>query len=290
MSIHNFQSFSSARITRFGRGATVVRSNEPLTIEQIAAAAPSVVADAKHTSRSERYTYIPTSDVLAGLAKEGFRPYEVRQGGSKDDEKRGYTKHLIRLRHDGSEQVGDSKREVVLINSHDGTSSYQLMHGIFRMVCSNGLIAADENTIGVKVPHKGDVVGQVIEGAYRVIEEGKAIDSRVADMRQIELRPAEQDALAEAATALRWDETSPVEARQLLDARRRDDVGSDLWRTFNRVQENLVRGGVHYIQRDEQGRRVARRQTRPVNGIDGNVGLNRALWVLAARMQELKAA
>jgi hypothetical protein len=59
-------------------------------------------------------------------------------------------------------------------------------------------------------------------------------------------------------------------------ARRSDDVGNDLWRTFNRTQENLTRGGMRYVHTDEAGVR-SRRKTRPVNSIDGNVSLNRAL-------------
>jgi hypothetical protein len=289
---HDIRAFNSTRMAKFGRGGAILRSRtaEPLTIDQIERAAPSVLAIDKHTSRSDRYTYIPTRDVLAGLQREGFQPYEVRQGGSGDAEKRAFTKHMIRLRQQGDVMVGDSFREVILINSHDGTSSYQLMAGMFRLVCSNGLIVGAGELQGLRIPHKGNIVHQVIEGAYRIVDDTKQAAIAAQDMRQIELRPSEADAFAEAASQLRWDEAAPVQPRQLLSPRRRDDVGSDLWRTFNRVQESLVQGGVDYTQRDDRGRPVARRSTRPVQNIDGNVTLNRALWTLAQRMQELKAA
>lgn len=288
---HSMQSFSSARTARFGRGGVILRSkSEPLALEQIGRAAPSVLASEKHASRSERYTYIPTIDVLRGLQREGFEPFEVRQGGSGDIEKRAFTKHMVRLRQRGAHMAGDSFREIILINSHDGTSSYQLMAGLFRLVCSNGLIIGEGDLRGVRIPHKGDIVSEVIEGAYTIVDETKQVDARVNDMRALALRPAEQEAFAEAAAALRWEEAAPVQPRQLLAPRRVDDQGADMWRTFNRVQENLERGGVSYVQRDEQGRRIARRETRPVQSIDGSVSLNRALWTLAQRMQELKAA
>lgn len=294
MTFHSpISSFNSTRIARFGRGGAILRSkSEPLAFEQIERVAPSVMASDKHVSRSERYTYIPTIDVLHGLQREGFEPFEVRQGGTGDAQKRAFTKHMIRLRQRGTEmQVGgDAFRELILINSHDGTSSYQLMAGMFRLVCSNGLIVGAGECQGIRVPHKGDIVGQVIEGAYRIIEDSAEAERRAAEMRRIALNPAEQEAFAEAAAQLRFDETSPVQPRQVNAARRHDDVGADLWRTFNRAQENLVNGGLTYVQRDENGRRVARRETRPVQSIDGNVTLNRALWTLAQRMQELKAA
>jgi hypothetical protein len=285
----NIQTINSARIAKFGAGATIIRSATALDDDQIRRSVPSVFADDKHGSRSERYTYIPTSEVLAGLRKEGFRPYEARQGGSRDHEKRGFTKHLLRLRRDGMHAVGDSFRELVLINSHDGTSSYQLFSGVFRIVCSNGLLVAEGQAQQIRIPHKGDIVSQVIDGAYTIIDQGAAIDTQIADMRMIELRPAEQEAFAEAAATLRFDGDVPVQPRQINQARRRDDVGNDLWRTFNRSQENLIRGDVSYNHTNDQGVR-SRRTTRPVNGIDGNVALNRAMWALAAKMQELKAA
>ena len=75
-----------------------------------------------------------------------------------------------------------------------------------------------------------------------------------------------------------------------MQTRRSADHGNDLWRTLNRIQENIIRGGVSYIQRDDKGRRVARRQTLPINGIDQNTSVNRALWQLAEEMKAIRAA
>jgi hypothetical protein len=289
--MYAINTINSARVARFGSGGAILRSkNGPLTDDQIIAAAPSVFAEDKHSSRSEKYTYIPTSEVLKGLRNEGFMPYEVRQGGSRDEEKRGFTKHMLRLRREGQVQVGDSLREIILLNAHDGTSSYRLMSGLFRLVCSNGLVIADGQAQELRIPHKGDIVSQVIEGAYRVIDEGQAIDAAVDGMRLLSLSREEQVAFAEAASELRFEEgKAPVDGAQLNGARREADRGNDLWRTFNRVQENLTRGGIAYTATNAQGQR-SHRHTRPVNSIDGNVNLNRALWALTAKMQELKAA
>lgn len=282
---------SFARTARFGSGGVILRSPSPLSDDQMRAAAPSVFAEDKHTSRSEKYTYIPSADILSGLRAEGFLPFEVRQGGSRIEEKRGFTKHMIRLRRDGARPVGDSFPEIILLNSHDGTSSYQLMSGLFRLVCSNGLIVADGLMQTVRIPHKGDIVHDVIEGAYTVVKNSEALESHVDGFRAVELTQSEQHVFARAAAELRFDDgKNPLEASQLNAPRRHDDQGADLWRTFNRVQENLVRGGIGYIQRDAQGRSRAHRHTRPVNSIDGNVSLNRALWTLATEMQRLKRA
>lgn len=231
--------------------------------------------------------------------REGFQPVEVRQGGSRDEEKRGFTKHMIRMRHAGDslqrmKLVGDSVREIVLLNSHDGTSSYQLMNGLYRLVCTNGLITCEGGKMQ-RVAHKGDIIGQVIEGAYTVLSQGDVTRERVKEMEALQLSRGEQEAFAAAALELRFNDkdedgkrkAAPIEPSALLLTRRHEDAGADMWKTFNRVQENVIQGGAGYVHRAADGQR-SRRHTRPVNSIDGNVTINRALWVLASKMQELK--
>jgi hypothetical protein len=119
--------------TRFARSTRVLRSDTPLGEEQMRAAAPSVFAVGKHASRSERYTHIPTIEVLRGLRKEGFEPFMVAQGASRAEGRAEFTKHMIRLRHAGQISTRPEANEVILINSHDGASSYQMLAGVFRL-------------------------------------------------------------------------------------------------------------------------------------------------------------
>ena len=70
-------------------------------------------------------------------------------------------------------------------------------------------------------------------------------------------------------------------ATQILTPRRYEDRQDDLWTTYQRLQENLLKGGIP--GRTAQGKRT---HTRSVNGIDGDVKLNRALWVMAESLLE----
>ena len=266
----------------------------PLTEDQMRAAAPSVFAEGKHASRSERYTYIPTIDVLRGLRKEGFEPFMVAQGASRIEGKASYTKHMIRMRHAGQVQTRPEANEIILINSHDGASSYQMLAGMFRFICYNGLVVGDV-VDDIRIPHKGNIQGEVIEGAFRVLDEFDAVEHHTEAMKALPLEPREEIAFATAALALRFGERpveetgghlpAPVTAEQLNEPRRIDDIGHNLWTTFQRVQENVMRGG--QPGRSVQGRRL---QTRPVGSIDRGVSLNRALWMLAEEMRQIKAA
>ena len=88
---------SSQLATRFARNSNVIRSSTPLAEDQMRRAAPSIFAEGKHASRSERYTYIPTIDVLRGLRKEGFEPFMVAQSKSRIEGKAEFTKWYGRL-------------------------------------------------------------------------------------------------------------------------------------------------------------------------------------------------
>ena len=138
--------------TRFARNTFVVRSESPLDEDQMRRAAPSIFAADKHASRSERYTYIPTIEVLRGLRKECFEPFMVAQSKSRIEGKTEFSKHMVRLRHAGQVTTKPEANEIILINSHDGASTYSMMAGMFRYVCCNGLVVGDVSN-DIRIPH-----------------------------------------------------------------------------------------------------------------------------------------
>ena len=275
------------------------RNAHPLSLAEIASAAPSAMAVSSHSSRSDRYTYIPTSEVITGMAQAGFLPFSATQSRCRDAERRDFTKHMIRFRQMSDIQraaiVGELVPEIVLVNAHDGSAAYSLMAGLWRFVCGNGMMVSDSTLASVHIRHSGDIVGQVIEGSLAIAGQSQKALEQVNDWQRLQLTSGEQSTFAEAAHTLRFGDSegethTPITAAQLLHLRRHEDNGNDLWRTFNRVQENVIRGGLSAVARDDNGRRLRRVSTRQVKGIDQDVKLNRALWQLAEKMAELKAA
>lgn len=271
-----------------------------LTLSDLRTIAPSAFAVEPHSSRSARYTYIPTSEVIDGLMSQGFTPFKAAQSRSRIEGKSAFTKHMIRFRHaDAVATNGENIPEVVLINSHDGTSAYKLLSGIFRIVCTNGLIVCSQSTGEISVPHKGNIVDRVIEGSFEIIGQSRKALASVETWSNLRLTAGEQNAFAEAAHTLRFADAegetkTTITAAQLLAPRRREDRGegdnwqrpaNDLYRTMNVVQENVIKGG---ISAPYNPRATRRSTSRAVRGIDQDVRLNRALWQLAERMAELK--
>ena len=175
------------------------------------------------------------------------------------------------------------------MNSHDGASSYQLHAGVFRLVCLNGMTVSDGLFQKICVKHVGFKKEDVIEASYKVLENIPAVMESIAQMQATQLSREEQRVFAESALIVRYpDEQPPIASDQLLSPRRFEDRGGDLWKTLNIVQENVIRGGLDgWSQRSEKKKRIV---TRPVQSIERDVNLNKALWQLAEKMKELKSA
>jgi len=248
--------------SRFGH-VNQIRRDRPLTREELMQVVPSVFGEDKHTSRSENYTWIPTITVLESLQREGFQPFFACQTRVRDPGRRGYTKHMLRLRRDG-EINGQHVPEIILLNSHDGTSSYQMLPGYFRFVCQNGCVCGQ--SLGeVRVPHRGNVVEKVIEGAYEVVGVFDRIEEKRDAMQSLVLPPPARQALAQAALTYRYGE----------------DYGKDLWSAYQTIQENMLKGGIS--GRSAKGKRI---HTRAIHSIDTDIKLNRALWVMTETLLE----
>ena len=183
------------------------------------------------------------------------------------------------MRHvtsDASTITKPEANEIILINSHDGASCYQLLAGAFRFICTNGLVVGTVAN-DIRIPHRGGIQNDVIEGAFRVLEDFDAVDASIDGMKALTLNQEEERAFATAALAIRYGEQiegqspAPITVDQLTEARRFEDTGRSLWLAMNRIQSNMMQGG--QAGRSAQGRRI---QTRAVGSIDRSVNLNRA--------------
>ena len=249
-----------------------------LSLDTVRQRAPAVFAPSAHERMSPKYTFVPSERVLAGLMSAGFVPVEARQTRTRSTSPL-HARHIVRLRRRfETVQLRGSVPEVVFLNSHDGTSAYQLRMGIFRVVCTNGLIVSHGAFPAYCVSHRGNVVDEVVTGALKLSEDFECLAAEVERMEHRRLLKDEQIRFAEQALALRYPEAvqAGMQPSQLLTCRRVEDLGEDLWSILNRVQEHLLRGG---LSRRTVGSRLTR--TRRITSIKADVRLNSQLWDLA---------
>ena len=250
---------------------------EVLSSDHLRNQAPAVYAAGAHERTSASYTFISTARVLEALNLAGFQPVEARQAARARSPM--HARHLVRLRRRFETiQLRDAIPEIVFLNSHDGTSAYQLRVGLFRVVCTNGLIVSAGVFPTWRVRHRGDVVADVVAAALEISERFEALASAVERMERTPLDQFQQLDFAGEALTLRFpkDLHGGLQPSQLLVPRRVEDAGNDLWRTFNVVQENILRGGL--VRRSASNRLT---RTRRITAIREDVRLNSGLWELA---------
>lgn len=249
----------------------------------------SVIADSPSSKVSDKYKFIPTTQALAVLADHGWFPVNVKQANTRIIENQGFQKHVIRLSNENFNRelsVNDTIPQLMLINSHSGTSAFSLSAALYRKICANGLCVSESTLGSVRIRHLGYQDQSMSDACENIVKALPSVLNTVELFKSVNLNKDEQRALATAAIEMRFDgEKYAVEPDQVLRTRRYADNSSDLWTTYNVIQENVIKGGVRQLTADN--RRI---RSREVKSIDENVKLNKALWTLTSEMAKLKAA
>jgi hypothetical protein len=261
------------------------RETVAISDEELRRVVPSIFASQPIEGVSDKYIFLPTSSILQGMRENGWVPVRAEEQSVRTEARRGFQKHLIRFARTEHLQTWEKNQvrpEVVLLNSHDKSSAYQLHCGLFRLVCLNGMVVADATFERISIKHSGFNPDSVIEASFKVLGAVPDIMNKVQLFQDRILTDAERLALATGAATYRWEDLAkaPINPSMLLNPRRYGDEAKDLWTTFNTVQENIIRGGQRdYSRRRPDGRRMPK--SRAINGIDEDMKLNKALWQMA---------
>jgi len=267
------------------------RSNlRKLNKDEVVRLAPSVLTIDPHNSLSGKYSPISTIDIMDIFEGDGWYPVKAEEVNARGENTKGFQKHLVRFQNDGL-KIGDENIEAVLTNSHDGKSSYKFLLGVYRMVCSNGLVVGDTFD-QLCLRHMGLDQEAVINASRKMLSFAPKLAEDMGVMKSITLSQNEKRILADSARMIMFPkvedkEDLPISETALLMARRYEDRSrDDLWTTFNVIQENMLKGKITSYNKKERKYHT----TRKVKSIDKNLSLNRALWNLTEEMKKIKQA
>ena len=233
---------------------------------------------------SNHYSFVPTMNVVQDLQTMGWNCVDAKQVQARKKSTKGYQKHMLTFEHPKYKIEGaEEYPQLLLTNSHDGGNAFQLSAGIFRLVCSNGLVIKTEDYGSQRLIHKGysfEAVQEMVEGFVATIDETM---TRITAMKRKELNAEEMIKFAKQAALLRFTSKSynedniskVVRVDELLESTRKEDNGNRLWEVFNRVQERLVGGNYHYM-----GTKDKPRKARPIKNFKQNFAVNEKLSTL----------
>ena len=241
------------------------------SLENIKAIAPSVFTTEKASHLSDKYVQTPTSRVVEDLMNLGWEVTKVQEVNSR--KYKGFQKHLVVFRNPDimikGENGDDSFPQILLTNSHDGKAAFNFRVGIFRMICSNGLVISDADFSNVSIRHINYTFESLQVKINEIIAKLPGLVNKINTFKAKTLTEVEMNDFATKASQLRTKKT--VNIMDVLSATRTEDQGNDLWVVFNRVQEKILGGS--YTS--------GGRKARSVKNFQKDIQLNEQLFELA---------
>ena len=254
---------------------------------------------------SERYVHANTATVVEDLAKLGWQPVQAKQCRPKKNSKGIRSFHMIAFQNpdvkiskmvDNPEgtttEIVDSYPRIILTNSHDGFNSFKFMVGLFRLVCSNGLVVCSDEMVNMSIRHINydfEALRKVVASA---IEQVPQITCTMNTMKNTTLTEANKKELATAVVKVRkeMDDNQQIELDEatimdILMPVREEDKGDDLWTVFNVCQEKLIKGGFQATGKNDKVRKQ-----RKITSIKKDVEYNQRLWEIATRFMPATVA
>ena len=265
-------------------------------------------AERKKLGLSKHYSFVPTMKVVNDLRALGYECVDATQVKARKKSTNGYQKHMLTFEHpkykldqvkeveiaDGETETQVQKPteypQILLTNSHDGGNAFTLSAGIFRLVCSNGLVIKTEDYGSARLVHKGysfEAVQKLVKEFEVTVDE---VLTKVTAMKKVQLTKEQQIEFAKKAALLRFTAKSynedniedVVQLDDLLHAERPEDKGDGLYEVFNRVQESLINGKYMYASSGKvnaEGTKI--RKGREIKNFKQSISVNKKLSELA---------
>ena len=262
-------------------------NQEFLTNEQIKKACPVAFTEKASNEVSEHYTHIPTNQVIDDMRELGWGVIDAKQVAARKKATKGYQKHMVVFRHpdlmvEGAD--GDNVwPQIIMTNSHDGKNSFTFQAGMYRFVCSNGLVIADQEFGSMKIRHMGYDFNTLRETINEMVEKLPLTVESMNKFKNTELSEPQKYDLARKALATRLkvqkdqkvDQIYKIDLDEFLKPVREEDAGNDLWSVFNLVQEKVVEGDFEYVSG------VKMRKARKIKNFKQDLNVNQKLFEVA---------
>lgn len=253
--------------------------NEFLTKEQIREIAPSVFTEkADKTTTSKHYVHIPTEKVIDDMASLGWGVVDAKQINAR--KRQGYQQHMVVFGNDDlviTGQDGDTVMpRILMTNSHDGKNAFRFQAGLYRLVCSNGLVIADAEFANMKIRHMGYDLNELSAVITEIVEKLPLTVECMNALKGKELSKEEKEKFALEALGLRFDtKNKNFVMDEILEPTRKEDKGDDMWSVYNVIQEKIIHGMFDY----NVG--VKSRKARKIKNFKQDTKLNQELYELA---------
>lgn len=267
------------------------RNNGVLDLETIKRNAPAAFASDHAEHLTDRYQQLFTADFIPVLADYGYHPVQAVQSHRKGKSTAEHRHHFIAFAEGdtyGGQDTG-TRPEIILYNSHDGSGAVRMIAGAYRFICSNGIIAGDG--FQSRVYHTKSSMNKFPVMLKDTIASLPLLMDRIEHLKQIEVATGspEYNEFVNRAFLTRWDD-SKMDSYTLnslgRSIRRHEDLYQDAWTVFNRIQENVIRGGT-MIKSLTEDNKIKYRKAGAIGSVKETMRINSELWEVAEDVFEI---
>lgn len=242
---------------------------------------------------SGRYSQIPTSQIVSTIREAGWEFSSGTARLGRTPERRAHAAHVLRFTNASLPEVNGNRIEAVLLNSHDGSTAFELSFGVFRLACANGLVIRTASAGSIRLIHSRLNLDNVFAAAQTLVATAPEVAQQIDAWSRLYLPAQSAEAMAHRMGRARWGERF-VQAPDLLQARRSADTGTDLWTLFNRTQEAVLRGGMDVTLRkpsevEGEAEILSTRRATAIRGAVKQMRLNQELFSIASEFATIEA-
>lgn len=259
-------------------------------MEELKQYAPAVFANQPAEGVTDRYTFIGSEEIVKRITELGWELHSAKQNGPNP-----YSRHMVRFSNPNlgwfKTKTDNVMPQIILDNSHNRASGLQIHMGLFRLVCTNGLVIAIPGMYsGIKFRHMGVDKEELKKVLDASAEQYKLVGDHVNDMMDVKMLEDQAEEFAISAIARREPHmfvnedgtinmkklTASTNPKEIITPIRGEDRADNLWTVFNVIQERMIKGG--YGRQTPSGRNsTVRGLTNAVRSVE----LNKELWGIA---------
>lgn len=238
---------------------------------------------------SPRYSHIPTTEIVNTIREAGWEFSSGTARLGRTPERRAHAAHVLRFTNAALPEVNGNRIEAVLLNSHDGSTAFELSFGVFRLACANGLVIRTASAGSIRLIHSRLNLQSVFEAAQTLVTTAPEVAQQIDAWSRLYLPAQASEAMAHRMARARWGDR--FVQGDLLQARRSADLGGDLWTLFNRTQEAVLRGGMDVTLRRMAvgGEITTTRRATAIRGAVKQMRLNQELFSIASEFATIEA-
>ncbi len=247
-----------------------------LSIDDINQSCPAAFGKAQSIKLTKNYGLVPTVDLIQTLHNEGWGCTTATQSYSKLPDRLLTNRHLMRFRkYDSKPILNECHPEIIIMNSHSGACSFYMSAGLYRLVCANGLVVSDATFETKKFKHSKNVVGNIIEGTYEVLNSVDEITDGMKKYNGLLINGTKRKEFVKRSLKAIGKDPKAYSLDELIKPQRQEDKRPSLWNTYNILQEKVINGTDAPISNPDFG---SKRKFSGITSPRNNVSTNKALW------------